>query len=42
MTGGSGDVKKIIERNDGQEGTDYISQSQLAYSLDYVLHPTFF
>ena len=43
MTGGSGDIKKIIERNDGQEGSDYIiSQSQLAYSLDYVLHPTFF
>ena len=43
MTGGSGDIKKIIERNDGQEGSDYIiSQSQLAYSLDYVLHPTFY
>ena len=41
MTGGSGDIKKIIERNDGQEGSDY-EVSQLAYSLDYVLHPTFF
>ena len=43
MTGGTGDVKKIIERNDGVEGVDYeLSQSQLAYSLSYLLNPTFF
>ena len=40
MTWGSGDIKKIIERNDGQEGSDY-EVSQLAYSPDYVLNPTF-
>jgi len=41
MTGGTGDVKKIIERNDGVEGVDY-ELSQLAYSLSYLLNPTFF
>jgi len=46
LTGGSGDVKKIIERNDGIEGTDYmLNRSQTASERTqtiYVLHPTFF
>ena len=41
LTAGSIDVKKIIERNDGILGSDYMV-SQLAERIIYVLHPTFF
>ena len=47
MIGGIGDIKKIIERNDGVEGTDfYLSQlafrDDYSHKISYVLHPTFF
>ena len=41
LTAGSYDVKKIIERNDGQERADY-TVSQLADRIIYLLNPTFF
>ena len=41
LTAGSNDVRKIIERNDGILGSDYMV-SQLAERIIYVLHPTFF
>ena len=41
LTAGSYDVKKIIERNDGQERADYMV-SQLADRIIYLLNPTFF
>ena len=41
ISSGTNDIKKIIERNEGREDHDY-KVRQLAYSLDYILHPTFF
>ena len=40
MTGGTGDIKTITERNDGIEWSNF-ELSQFAYSLDYILHPPF-
>ena len=46
FTGGSMDVKKIIERNDGVDGLDYTvcqlaDRDDCSHKINYFLHPTF-